>query len=172
MRDAQRWSWDTFRDAEFVRKVLILLAIIAIALLLWQLRSVLLLAFGSVLVAVILHAFAEVLVRYVRVPERWSLTAATVIILMLFLGVGVLFGAQMRVQLSSIAERLPLALNTFTKELGIGEVTSRLPQMLGMGPGGGFVSQIAGIGGAILRGLSDFVPVLIAGISMASTPRT
>ncbi len=170
MKEAQRWRWDTFRDAEFVRRVLILLAIAAVVLLAWRLADVLLLAFGSVLVAVLLHAFAEVLARHAGVPERWSLTAGTAIIVVVALGLFVLFGAQLRVQLATVAERLPFALNNLTKELGIGEFTSQLPQMLGMGPGGGFVSRVAGIGGAILGGLADFFLVVIAGIYIAANP--
>jgi predicted PurR-regulated permease PerM len=170
MKEAQRWRWDTVRDAEFVRRVLILLAIGAVVLLLWQLTYVLLLAFGSILVAVVLHAFADVLARRVGVPERWSLTAATAIIIAVLLGLLLLFGAQMRVQLANVAERLPFALNNLMKELGMGEITSQLPQMLGMGPGGGFVSRVAGIGSAVLGGLADFFLVVIAGIYIATDP--
>ena len=138
----------------------------------WQLADVLLLAFGAVLVAVLLHAFADVLVRFARVPERWALTTATIVILLLVVGIFALFGAQIRLQISGIAERLPFALNNFTKELGLGEVTAQLPQMLGMGAGGGFVSRLAGIGGTILGGLADFLLVVIAGIYIAASPRT
>jgi predicted PurR-regulated permease PerM len=171
MNDAQRWRWDSVADKDFVRKVLILLGILAVVWVLWHLRDVLLLAFGSILVAVVLHAFSDVLVRYARVPERWGLTAATLIILVSFLALGVLFGAQIRLQLASIAERLPFALSNFTKELGLGDITSQLPQMLGMGPGSGFISRVAGIGGTILGGLADFFLVVIAGIYIASNPR-
>jgi predicted PurR-regulated permease PerM len=167
-----RWRWDTAEDAAFVRKTLIFFAIAALALTLWVLSDVLLLAFGAVLVAVLLHALAAVLARYARVPERWSLTVASVVVFGLLIAALALFGTQIRVQISGIAERLPLALNTFTKELGLGEVTAQLPQMLGMGPGGGFVSRIAGIGGAVLGGLADFLLVVIAGIYIAASPRT
>ncbi len=170
MNGAPRWRWDTFPDAEFVRKVLILLAIVSVAFLLWQLRDVLLLAFGSVLVAVILHAFADVLVRYARVPERWGLTVATTVVLVVFLGLSVLFGAQMRVQLAAVAERLPLALDSFTRDLGIGAVSDQLPQMLGMDSGGAIMSRVAGIGGMILGGFADAILVVIAGIYIAANP--
>ena len=171
MDDPPRWQWESFHDAEFVRKVLIVLGIGAFALLLWTLSDVLLLAFGAILVAVILHAFAEVLARYLRVPERWSLTVASLLIFGSIIGLLVLFGTQIRVQIANVAERLPLAVNTFTKEIGIGEVTSQIPQMLGMGPGGGFVSRVAGIGGTILGGLADAFLVIIAGIYIAAAPR-
>jgi len=171
MNDAERhWRWNTYEDATFLRRALILLGIVALALIVWQLANVLLLAFGSVLVAVILHACAEVIAKFTPVPRRWALTVATSTILLLFIGAGVLFGAQIRGQLSQVAERLPFALNNLTQELGLGEITGQLTQLLGMGPGGGFVARMAGIGTAILGGLADFLLVVIAGLYIAADP--
>jgi predicted PurR-regulated permease PerM len=132
---------------------------------------VLLLAFGAVLVAVFLHAFADVLARRTPIPERWALTAAGLILLVFFVGMLIMFGAQLRVQVHNLAERLPFAINNFTQELGLGEITKQLPQMLGLGPGGGFVSRIAGIGATILGGIADFFLVVVAGVYIAAAPR-
>jgi predicted PurR-regulated permease PerM len=171
MDDAtQRWRWQGSQDVDFVRRVLIVLGLLALALLLWRLTNVLLLVFGAILVAVILHAFADVLARYARVPERWALTTATVTILIVMGGLLFMFGAQMRGQLANVAERLPLALNAFTRDLGLGDVTSQLPQMLGAESNSALVSRVAGIGGMILGGLADALLVIIAGIYIASNP--
>jgi len=172
MKGPQQWRWTDIREAEFVRRVLIVLGIGLMAVVAWRLTNVLLLAFGSVLVAVILQALADLLVRYARVPTRWALSTAAVLILLLFAALLVLFGAQLRLQIANVAERLPFALNNFTKELGLGEVSSQLPEMLGVDTGSGLMSRIAGIGGAVLGGLADFVLVLIAGIYIAASPRT
>lgn len=172
MDEGTRWRWpQEFREADFVRRVLIVLALAAFALLIWNLSGVLLLAFGAVLVAVILHAFADVLARHTPVPRRWSLTAAGLLILFGFLAASVLFGAQMRSQIAGISEKLPLAMNSFTRELGLGDVTEQLPQMLGMGPGGGFIGRLAGIGAAVVSGLADFLLVFIAGVFIAADPK-
>jgi predicted PurR-regulated permease PerM len=170
MNDLRRW--EQFQDATFIRRVLIVTALVLLVLLLWKLSDVLLLAFGAVLVAVILHAVADVLETYVRIPSRWALTAATVLILLIFIALLALFGAQMRAQLSHVAERLPFALNNFLKELGLGAVIEQWPEMLGVDRGSGFVARLAGIGGTILSGLADFVLVVIAGIYIAAAPRT
>jgi predicted PurR-regulated permease PerM len=170
MNETGRWRWESAREVEFVRRALILIGLGVLIVLAWKLSDVLLLAFGAILVAVILHAFADVLVEYLYVPKRWGLTTATLII---FIGAAVLmvlFGAHIRAQLANVTERLPFAIDNFTKELGLGEVTSQLPQMLGMGPGGGFISRIAGIGGIILGGLADFLLVVIAGLYIAAAP--
>jgi predicted PurR-regulated permease PerM len=169
MQDTGRWRWETFRDAEFIRKTLIGIALVVLVLLFWRIADVLLLAFGAILVAVILHAFADVLERYVRVPSRWSLTVASLTIFLIVIGLLALFGAQIRVQFANVAERLPFAIDNFSKELGLGAVTDQLPQMLGAGTG--MLSRIAGIGGVILGGLTDFVLVVIAGLYIAASPR-
>jgi predicted PurR-regulated permease PerM len=172
MADRPPWSWDRTGDVAFVRKALILLAAVAFALLLWQLSDVLLLAFGAVLVAVILHALAQVLERYAGVPPRWSLAAAGSLVAAVLVTALVLFGAQLSAQIAAISERLPLALNSFGRELGIADMTGQLKHVLGMGPGGEFLSRLAGWGGAILGGLADAVLVAIAGIYIAAAPRT
>jgi predicted PurR-regulated permease PerM len=159
-------------DAELVRKTLIVLAIVVMALLLWKLSGVLLLAFGAVLVAIILHAFAEVLTRYLHVPDRWSLTLASLIIFVALLCLIALFGTQISRQLSNVFERIPFALDSLSKNLGLGTVSDDLSEALNTLPTGGLAARIAGIGGAILSGFADFFLVVIAGIYIAAAPRT
>jgi predicted PurR-regulated permease PerM len=106
MNDQDRSVRRLMGDAEFVRKTLIVLGLGLLALLLWKLSDVLLLAFGAVLVAILLHAASDALVRYLRVPERWGLTAASLLIFILFLAIIALFGTQVRAQFSNVVERL------------------------------------------------------------------
>jgi len=71
VNDLPRWPWPpAFKDAAFVRRVLIVLGLGALALLVWNLSDVLLLAFASLLVAVILRAFADVLAERTPIPRR------------------------------------------------------------------------------------------------------
>src|SRR5215213_11403628 len=126
MDDQDRSRLGVMRDAEFIRKLLIALGLLVLALLLWKLADVLLLAFGAVLVAIILHASADALVRYVKVPERWALMVASIVIFVALLGVIALFGTQIRSQFANVMERLPFALDNFTNNLGIGPVTDDL----------------------------------------------
>ena len=171
MDDRDRSFRGLMGDAEFVRKTLIVLGLGLMALLLWKLADVLLLAFGAVLVAILLHAASDALVRYLRVPERWSLTLASLVIFALFLAIMALFGTQVRSQFSSVVERLPFALDNFSKHLGIGPVSDDLSEIVNNAPAGGMAARLAGIGGAILDGLADFILVVIAGLYIAAAPR-
>ncbi len=159
-------------DAEFVRKTLIVLGLILLALLLWKLADVLLLAFGAVLVAIILHSLADLLARYLRVAERWSLSVAALLIFTIFLLLAVMFGTQIRSQLANVAEQLPFAIDNFSKNLGFGAVTDNLNEMLRDVPSGGIASRLAGIGGTILGALTNLVLVIVAGVYIAASPRT
>jgi predicted PurR-regulated permease PerM len=158
-------------DAEFIRKFLIALGLLVLALLLWKLSDVLLLAFGAVLVAIILHAAADALVRYMRVPDRWGLTVASLVIFVAFIGLAALFGTQVRAQFSNVVERLPFAVDNFSKNLGLGSVSDDIAEMISNTPTGGLAARIAGIGGAILNGLANFLLVVIAGLYIAANPR-
>jgi predicted PurR-regulated permease PerM len=172
MNGASHWQWArAFKDADFIRRVLIVFGIGALAWLLWKLSDVLLLAFAAVLIAVILNAFAEVLEKRTPITRRWSLTVAGLTILVAVLAVMGLFGAQMRAQFAGVSERLPAALNTFGREFGIGDFTAQLPQMIGLGTGGAFVARLAGIGFTVLGGLADFLLVVIAGVFIAADPK-
>lgn len=172
MNDERRPSSTVISDVEFIRKFLIGLGIIIVVLLLWKLSSVLLLAFGAILVAIIFHALAETLVRYLRVPDRWSLALASVILLCLLVGLLVLFGTQIRTQLSDVIQRLPQAVDNFSRSLGLGAVSDDLTEMIDAQTAGGLAGRLAGIGGTILGGLGDFALVVVAGLYIAASPRT
>jgi predicted PurR-regulated permease PerM len=171
MDEGRSWRLGSgFKDGDFVRRVLIVIALLGLTYLFWRLSGVLLLVFGAVLVAVLLHAVAEVLATWTPVPRRWSLLAGGLLLLAVLLGMGVLFGAQMRTQLSGVAERLPLAVNSLSSELGLGEVYEQLPRLLGFGPGGEALSRVTTFSVALLGGLADFLLVVIAGIYIAADP--
>src|SRR3712207_2926098 len=123
MNDQDRSFRAWMGDAEFVRKTLIVLGLVLLAWMLWKLSDVLLLAFGAVLVAIILHSAANGLHRYLHVPDRWSLTVATLLIFAAFIGMIALFGTQVQSQFSNVVERLPFAVDNFAKNLGFGSVS-------------------------------------------------
>ncbi len=157
-------------DVAFLRRLLIALAILTLAWLAYRLTDVLLLVFGAVLVAAILHALADVIARYTPVPRNWGVMTAGVLLLVLLVGIGWIFGAQIRGQIANVAERLPLAVNTFSKELGLGDVYDQLPKALGFGPGSEFLARFASVGTSVLGALADTVLVVVAGVYIAADP--
>jgi predicted PurR-regulated permease PerM len=154
-------------DWDFLRQVLIVLGVAALAYLVWSITYVVLLVFAAVLLAVALRSFAAVLAARARVPERWSLLAAVLAVVVMLAAVGLLFGTQMRGQVAALTERLPAALNSFGREFGIDDITRQLPEWVG-GSGPTIVRQLAGFGYTALGALGL---VVVAGIYIASDPK-
>ena len=67
-------------DGAFVRKALIVIALGGVALLLWQLRTVVLLLFGAVVVATVVRAIADPLSKHLRLPEGVAVLIAVLLI--------------------------------------------------------------------------------------------
>ncbi|WP_293677223.1 AI-2E family transporter [uncultured Phenylobacterium sp.] len=84
-------------------------ALVVAGLLVWRLADVLLLAFGAILVAVLLHALSEPLTRRLRLPRPLALTIAVAGFATVIGGAIWLFGQQIGLQLTTLGELLPKA---------------------------------------------------------------
>lgn len=84
-------------------------ALIVAGLLVWRLADVLLLAFGAILVAVLLHALSEPLTRRLRLPRPLALTVAVAGLAAVIGGAVWLFGQQIALQVATLSELLPKA---------------------------------------------------------------
>src|SRR5512143_893446 len=69
----------TLRD--FVHRVLIVVAVVALALALWSVARVVLLVFGSVLLAILLRGLAGWIAKRTPLSEGWALAAAVGLVL-------------------------------------------------------------------------------------------
>jgi predicted PurR-regulated permease PerM len=167
------WHWSSgFRDGAFVRRVLVVIALGALAALLWRLADVLLLAFGAVVVAVILRALADLIAASIPATKRWSLALAVVAIVAALALVLFLFGRQMRAQLGQLAAVLPPAVEYVLGELGVNvrELSQQLPNMLGSGLPREILGRAAAFGLTFLGALADTLVVVVAGVFLAADP--
>ena len=67
-------------EGRFVRRALIVIALAAAVFLLWQVRTVLALLFGAVMVATIFRAIADVLHQHLRLPIRIAVMLAVLLV--------------------------------------------------------------------------------------------
>src|SRR5690242_6472541 len=88
-------------NGRFVRRALIVIGLAALALIAWQLRTVLLLLFGAVVVATIVRAIARPFTHYLRIPERIAVLLAVLLLVGLLAGVSWLLGRQIAAQTSA-----------------------------------------------------------------------
>lgn len=95
------------QDARFIRRVLWLVLIAAILAALYFARHLLILAFGSVLIAIVIHAIAELYESRLHLRPRAAMGAA-IASLIAFLGLlGWLFGVEFRAQVNTLVVALP-----------------------------------------------------------------
>ena len=94
-------------DARFVRRILLLAIVVAAIAALIRAGDLLILAFGSMLGAIVIHAMAEIGREQLRLPRKAALAAA---MLSTLAGVALLwwlFGVQFRPQVNLLVIRLP-----------------------------------------------------------------
>lgn len=159
-------------ETGFARRMLIAIAMIAAALMLWELRSALLLLFAAALVAVMLTAIARWLRRRLPIGQRLAL-ALTLFLLLALVGVTFyLFGAEVYAQFVELSRRLPGAWRDFERLVGEAGLTEELSrQMRSAAPDAGrvfsfitgFVSALAGVATGV--GLA-----IVGGIFLAAQP--
>ena len=156
----------------FVRRVLIVLGLAALFFLVWQLRTLLLMVFGAIVIASIFRAVADTLIRYTRMPG----SVATGLAILLVLGVVAiliaLFGSHVAQQLTTLRETLPAAWRTIEQQIGDIGLSKQLDRFVASitAPGGG---SLSGFGRALLSigsGLADLIVVIFAGIYLATQP--
>lgn len=138
--------------------------------LLWELRFALIVAFGAILVASLLLAFAELMCKWLHLPRTASLLLATVLVLGA-LGVTVgLFGAHLYSQFGDLLHNVQTGesqLRTFFAGSGTPEVASKVAEK-GSSMLTNLATQAVSLGVGFAAAL---VVVVVSGIYLAAQPK-
>lgn len=159
----ERSEWD------FLNRVLILVGIVSLAFLAWQLSGVLLLVFGSILVATILRAAARPLAKHTLLSDRAAVIVVALLILGALFAIGLLFGSQITAQLSDITARLPSAINQVEQQFNLGNISEQIREQAKQGSST-VLSNLASYTFTVLGALADFILVIAAGVFIALNP--
>ncbi len=161
------------RRREIVETLLIAIAIIGIALLLWTMRGVLILLFGSILLAVILRITARPFKQRLNLPDGTALFVAVLLVAGIVALAFFLFGQEVAAQAESLRETLPSAWQTLFQRLesfGLGEPVRQWLQSVGSG-GEGVLSSMTRFLVSFTGVLADTLLVIFGGIYLAADPR-
>ena len=160
-------------ERTFVRRVLIVLALTSLVLVAWQLRVLLLMLFGAIVVATIFRALADRICKLTGVGVSIAVALSAIIVLGGLAGLMILFGSHIAEQAKTLSQTLPDAWRSFEArvgEMGLGE---QLKQMVESARREG-ESTFAGIGETMMSigsGITDTLIVIFAGIYLAAQPR-
>lgn len=164
--------------ARYLQKLLITLAVAALALIAVRWLQVFLLAFGAALFAVLLRALANPIRRRTPLDAGWSLAAAVLLVLAVLGLAGWFVGAQVAAQFDQLEKMLPQAWTSAQADLGsfaagrwlldrFSEARSEHSVASSLGVVAGRLGQFTRIGVGVL---TDMVLVIIAGVYFAAQP--
>jgi predicted PurR-regulated permease PerM len=159
---------------QFAERVIIALAIVALAMLLWQLRALLILVFGAAMFAVILRILTNPIKKRSGLSDGIALLLAILFVFGLFALAGLLFGAEVARQAKDLTETLPKAWELFQRRLdawGVAAPVQQWIESLRSSSGEtGIVSSLSGILSKVGGAITDTVLVIVGGIFLAFDP--
>ncbi len=157
------------RDADFIRRILIAVGIGALAAATWLLRDVLILAFGAVIIAMLLRLGAEPFARWM--PKYAALALSGLLIALILAGVGYLFGMNIGNQLQDVVHKADDAVKGIMEKLQASDLGQHLlpkENSLGFSPSS-VVTNVFSVSAHFFEAL---IVVLISGIYLAAQPET
>lgn len=147
-----------------------LLALLAFAALLWQLRPVLLLLFAATLVAIVLGALTRLICRWVPLPRPIALALAAITLFGSIFAIAGLFGSELVSQVNQLAGLVPGGWQDLSARVGEERLNHIVEQF---SPSG---SNIVSIVRSILSFVSGMVSAtllaMLGGVFLASQPST
>ncbi len=158
-------------DLAFVRRLFIVVAVGALVAAVWALSDILLLLFGSVLFAVMLHAVASPLHTLLGLPPRIALILAGVAIVVVVAATGFYFGPEVADQMRNVAATLPGAADRLVAYLGLGTVADLVRDGTTASALGGLASRVIAWSTTIAGALASLLLVVFGGIYLAIDPR-
>lgn len=159
------------------RRTLVVVAIVALALLMWRIRVALLLGFIGVLLAVLFRGEATLVRRYTRIPVGWALLLVAAVSVGLVAGFFWFAGPAINEQFSQLLKALPTSIGRIRETVNrysVGQyILSYLhPPQPGSGPSGfSLFSGVTGIASTIYGILTDLLLVLVTAIYFAVNPQ-
>lgn len=160
-------------DRHFVRRVLIAIGLIALAFLIWKLRTLLLMLFGAIVVATVFRALADRIKKLTHCPEGVAIASAILISFGLIAGLAALFGAHIAQQVMTLRDTLPAAWTSFEArltDLGLGDQLRLM--MEGVRRSSGSVANFSRALLSVGNGIAEVLVVIVGGIYLAAQPRT
>ncbi len=166
-------AWDITKEdlLPYLRRLIVTIVVIALALLLWELKYVVLLAFAAILVAVLLLSLTRIVRRFTKLGHRWALALASLFLVVVLGTIGWLAWPSFQDQLSGLVTRITVSINDLQTTFGI-TLPSTAQEIANAISGA--IDQVwaalAGIAGGIVNVLATLILVVFSGVYLAVSP--
>lgn len=158
-------------DLAFVRRVFIVVAIGALIAAVWALSDILLLLFGAVLFAVMLHAVAAPLQTHLRLGQGAALALGGALMVLLLAAAVVFLGPELAAQMRNLFTTLPEAANRLLSYFQLGSMADLIKDGTAASALGGLASRVIAWSTTLAGALASFLLLLFGGIYLAISPR-
>ena len=159
-------------ETSFVRKVLIVLLVSALAFAVYQFAYVLVLAFGALLLGVVIRAFVDQVARLPFLSGTAAFYVGLLVLVAVLAAFFYFFTTTLQGQVRDVLERLPQAIDALGERFSISNPVERLEERFATAAGDGtsLMSRAANIGFTVLGGIVDTLIVVVAAVYLAYDP--
>jgi predicted PurR-regulated permease PerM len=157
-------------NMDFLKRTLIVVAVAVIPVLIWYLFGVVLIAFGAIILSMLLRLVAQPLMRWPGLPEWLALIVAGIVILGVILGTGYLFGSHLTGQFQDVMQRTTSATAAIEQSMRQTALGNYVLQHLTSG-NFSLADILSGVIKVSTTFLEGVVIVLISGAYLAAQPR-
>lgn len=158
-------------DTRFLRRLLLIAVAIAVAAFLVRAADLILLAFGALLVAVLLSAIADWLAERSRLPRGIGLALAAAMLFLMIGAIGWLFTAETGREAGKLLQTLPKDWQVIEGRIGATPVGRLVLSSGQQSTGGGQVARwLFGAGWTATEIIVNFVIILIGALFFAADP--
>ncbi|MBS0285524.1 MAG: AI-2E family transporter [Proteobacteria bacterium] len=159
-------------DARFIRRLFLVALVFALLAALYVAGNLLILSFGSMLGAIVIHAIAELYRRAIRLPPKPALGLAILTVLALIGFLGWLFGVAFREQVNLFVTRLPATIEDLGDYMSQSPVGAKIADAVRSAYAGSRIAQdIGGLAQGLGEILLNALLVLAGAIFFAVDPR-
>jgi predicted PurR-regulated permease PerM len=158
-------------DLTFIRRVFIVVAIGALVAAVWALSDILLMLFGAVLVAVILHALAAPIERQLNITWAPAMALAGTAIVVVLAAAAIFLGPQLAAQMSNLFKALPEASDRLAGFLRLGSLADLLKDGTAASALGNLATRIVAWSSTVAGALASALLILFGGIYLAIDPK-
>jgi predicted PurR-regulated permease PerM len=158
----------------FTTRVLIAALAVAVLLVMWRVAEVFLIAFGGILLAIMLHSIAVPLSSHLRISNQVALVLATLILLVATFCFLIVFGTQAAAQFSLLISEIPEGLEqarAWLRTSQIGRSALELWDSTQRQAASTLLTALPFAGG-VLGALGNFALIIVVGIYLAADPDT
>jgi predicted PurR-regulated permease PerM len=169
----QRSAWDDTREdlLPYLRRLIVTIVVIGLALLLWQLRDVVLLAFAAILIAVLLLTVTDLVKSVTKLGHRWALTIAGLLVILVLGLIWWVTWPSFQEQLSRLVTRVKESLDQIETTFGI-TLPATAQEFVDTisGAADQIWATLASLAGGILNMLAMLIMVIFSGVYLAVDP--